>query len=127
MKPWEPAAHAQLHNTSDQVRRHLRESGQLSEGSKDAEALKWGPDQERKIIRTIVEASIHTLLHPLRDRPFYIDKITASTGRKWDIPVWKGSDEPLPLTSSGYVRPDSVTAQANLCLGWTKFEHGLQG
>ena len=33
----------------------------------------------------------------------YIDKITASTGRKWSIPVWKESDEPLRLTAMGTI------------------------
>lgn len=74
-------------------------------GSKDAAPKRssGGPTKSETTIRAIVEASIHTLLYPLRDGPFYIDKITASTGRKWSIPVWKESDEPLRLTVMGTI------------------------
>lgn len=74
-------------------------------GSKDAAPKRssGGPTKSETTIRARVEASIHTLLYPVRDGPFYIDKITASTGRKWGIPVWKESDEPLRLTAMGII------------------------
>jgi hypothetical protein len=75
-----------------------------------------------------MEASTHTLLHFLRDGPFYIDKITASTGRKWGIPVWKGSGGLLqthyPVMDT-IIKADFVTTQANLCLAWADFDRGL--
>ena len=86
MKPWE-------HSSTGRVRPHSRENGQVS-GPKNAETVKWGPDREQNKTRAVVEASIHTPLRPFRDRPFYADKITAPTCRKWDAPVWEESDEP---------------------------------
>jgi len=122
------------YTASNHVRRHLRENGQLSglEGRR-AEALKWGPDQERNNhpcdcggvdSHAFVPRSRWTFLSTsIRLRLLPVVSGVSPSGKNltnpYDSQPWAQSSQP--------VKPGFVTTQADLCLAWAKFGLGLQG